>query len=302
MKLAKLIFIISFAILKFWSLNSFAQVPPPSIVIDGNANLINGSNGIPLPYWLKAGQTLAAGQNVYSISGLEFTITGSALDFSQVLKVTTVQTVPTGKAWKIESYSQLPPNLTTGTTTYTVSGTFSVPIGVNQVCMNVWGAGGGGGYGWVSGTYTGGGGGGGGGYSYQCFAVSPFTSYAVTVGVGGTSGNTNTQSSNGGNSSVGGLISAGGGVGGWGSGGYGSPYSDGGAGGTGTNSGSNGANGTSSGGAGGNGGGGGGNGGTGGVGNPGTGTTGGVPGGGGGGSNYNASGGSGGNGKVIITW
>ena len=40
---------------------------------------------------------------VQSISVIEFTVNSNSLEFSQVKKVTTVETVPAGKIWKIES-------------------------------------------------------------------------------------------------------------------------------------------------------------------------------------------------------
>lgn len=77
----------------------------PIIAIDGNNILAdeNASAGLKLPAWLKSGQTLAKGQSVYSISVIEFTVNGTALDYSQNLSVTTVQTVPANKVWKIEA-------------------------------------------------------------------------------------------------------------------------------------------------------------------------------------------------------
>lgn len=101
-----------------------------------------------------------------------------------------------------------------GTQTFTVSGTYTVPAGVTSISIEVVGAGGNGGG-------NGGGGGGGGGYSSGTFTVTPSSTLAVTVG----------NSSNG-TSTVGMLISATGGgdgtsvsnpnIGGGGAGGVGS--------------------------------------------------------------------------------
>lgn len=83
----------------------------PYIKIDNNSVLADqSSNGISLPAWLNAGQTLAADANVYSISVLEFSVNGTQMDFSQSLSVTTVQTVPANKVWKIESVFFQNPN------------------------------------------------------------------------------------------------------------------------------------------------------------------------------------------------
>lgn len=75
----------------------------PVIKIDGNPVSVNPITGLQLPAWLKTGQTLAADQDAYSISVIEFTINGAGLEYSQTLVVTSIQTVPAGKTWKIES-------------------------------------------------------------------------------------------------------------------------------------------------------------------------------------------------------
>jgi hypothetical protein len=300
--LKSLIFPVLFAILPF---AGYSQCQP-YIMVDGSPVIANSVNeaGLTLPLWLRAGQTLAADQMVYSISVLEFTENGTSLEYSQVIKVTTVLTVPAGKVWKVESILKKPSFSTAGGVTYSQTGTytFTVPACANQICIEVWGAGGGGGY---AGCYKAGGGGGG-GYGQDCFTVTPGATYTVTVGAGGASGATGTWSSPcyqglagsaGGNSSVGSLISANGGAGGGGSNGTG------GAGGSSTAniniSGGNGmaVNCASRGGMGGNGG----LGGAAGCGNGGSGI---APGGGGagGGTNQNSSGGVGADGKVVITW
>lgn len=93
------------------------------------------------------------------------------------------------------------------------SGTFTVPVGITRIMIEVWGGGGGGTVG-VSGSY-GGSGGAGGGYGKNIFTVIPGTIYTVTVGSGGT-GSCTLSPNSGGTSSFGSLISAtgGGGVGG----------------------------------------------------------------------------------------
>lgn len=64
--------------------------------------------------------------------------------------------------------------------------TFTVPVGVTTITVDVWGGGGGGGDGGYD-EWIGGGGGGGGGYSRGIFTVVPGTSYTVIVGWGGAS-------------------------------------------------------------------------------------------------------------------
>ncbi|MFZ5858219.1 MAG: MBG domain-containing protein [Chloroflexota bacterium] len=96
--------------------------------------------------------------------------------------------------------------------TFTTSGTWVAPAGVNTVTVEVWGGGGRGGS--ISGGYgeAVAGGGGGGGYSRKTITVVPGTSYAYVVGAGSTSTspggdsyfiNTSTVLAKGGNSSTG---------------------------------------------------------------------------------------------------
>lgn len=118
------------------------------------------------------------------------------------------------------------PAATGGIQEFTTSGTFTVPSGVAQVLVRLWGAGGGGG---GSAQYVaGGGGGGGGGYSSRIVQVSPGASYSVIVGPGGAAGtngpdagdiSSGSNGGNGGGSQFGFtliLLSAGGGMGGTG--------------------------------------------------------------------------------------
>ena len=78
----------------------FAQ-NDPILLIDNDT--VSMKSGLSLPYWLKAGQTIALGTNVKSASVVEFTIDSNELQFSNIISVKTLQTVPTGKAWKIEA-------------------------------------------------------------------------------------------------------------------------------------------------------------------------------------------------------
>jgi hypothetical protein len=83
---------------------------------------------------------------------------------------------------------------------FDTNGSFVVPGGVTRIMVELWGGGGGG----SDSVY--GGGGGGGGYGKQLLNVIPGTTNQVTVGQGGSS------STNGGNSSFGGLVNATGGI------------------------------------------------------------------------------------------
>ncbi len=192
----------------------------PFILIDGNAIIAdeNDPDGLRLPTWLKAAQTLNVGQYVYSISVIEFTINGTALDYSANLKIPTDgTTVPSGKVWKIEAiHKNVAIPSFAGRYSYTVAGTFTF---VSPPCslmanIRVYGAGGGGSGGW-SGccTYPAGGGGGGGGYAEGFYLLPPSTSYTVVVGNGGNAGTVNGNGTDGTSSSVSVVsISASGGI------------------------------------------------------------------------------------------
>jgi hypothetical protein len=196
----------------------------PSLIIDSTE--IQFSE-VSMPYWLKAGQRIGLGVNAKTVSVLEFTINGSSLEFSKVISVTSNQTVPTNKAWKIEgiglnkndtassvgltlnkfnstSGSSNLPSLYISPLKFETVGTYTwkVPPGITAICIEIWG-GGGGALGVTANQNSGGGGGG--GYGYACFNVVPGTNYTINVGVGGSG------SVSGGTSSVGNLISATGG-------------------------------------------------------------------------------------------
>jgi hypothetical protein len=205
----------------------------PSLLIDNLSTQFSESS---LPYWLKAGQTINIGNNAQSVSIIEFTINGVNLEFTQIITLTTAQTVPANKVWKIEAIgliaanSSIPSSIFSGSGTsssaaslptifqspkkFEIPGTYNwtVPPGITSICIEVWSGGGGGGgasYGGLAG------GGGGGGYAYQCFTVVPGTTYSVNVGSGGTAGTSvSTDGTSGGNSSFGNLVVVTGGAGG----------------------------------------------------------------------------------------
>lgn len=188
------------------------------IKIDGNNIIADENNvaGIKLPSWLKTGQTLEKGQYVFSISVIEFTINGTTLDYSQNISVTTIQTVPASKVWKIESIHKDPAMAIPVANTFTSSGTFT-PTCTGTYRVQVWAGGGGGGAGNSCDGYYGGGGGAG-GYAEGNFFLTGGTAYTVTVGAAGATGggnSSNVSGGAGGTSSVGTIgISATGGAGG----------------------------------------------------------------------------------------
>jgi hypothetical protein len=169
----------------------------PSLLID---NVSTQFSNVSLPYWLKAGQTIEIGINAKSVSILEFTVNGTALEFSQAVALISSQTVPANKVWKIEGIGLIDTNISFPSSSTTLGGSansvallpsifqspkkfettgtynWKVPPGVTSICIEVWGGGG-------SGAFFGEGGpGGGGGYGYQCFNVIPGTNYIVSVG------------------------------------------------------------------------------------------------------------------------
>ena len=205
--------IILFTLLAFASLNSNAQ-RTASLIIDSTSIKFQGD--LSLPYWVNAGKTVALGIDAVSVSILEFNIDSSDLTFNQVIHLTLPDTVPSGKAWKIEAIGLRPtfldissngstpiyPSIFSSPVTFSNAGTHSwtVPPGITQICVEVWGGGGMGGRGFSSPTRVGGGGGGG-SYGYECFSVLEGVTYTVVVGNG-----------QGGSSSFGNVITANGGA------------------------------------------------------------------------------------------
>ena len=201
-----------------------------------NSDTVYFSGSITLPYWVPAGSTIKILDSINSISVIEFKDSANNLIYSRAISISKTigqQTVSTGKTWKIEAIglkfpilqssgggsgggfgtsvttvtktiNSVLPTILTSPKTFNSAGTYSwtVPTGVTNVCIEVWGSGGSGGNLRSSSSYltTGiiGFGGGGGGYGYQCFNVVPGTTYQVIIG--------------GGASSIGNLISATGGT------------------------------------------------------------------------------------------
>jgi hypothetical protein len=196
------------------STSAFFAQNNPTLLID---NVSNTFTNVSLPYWLLEGQTINLGANAKSVSILEFTVANNEMLFSRAVALTSVQTVPMGKVWKIEAIGLKESNTnllgsasssTSSATTelptifkspkkYEVVGTYSwkVPPGVTTICVEVW-SGGGGGSSDIAYQARGGG-----GYGYDCFSVTPGTNYSINVGAGGVR-------ADGGTSSFGDLIYA----------------------------------------------------------------------------------------------
>lgn len=90
-------------ILLIFSLKLNAQNDGAFIIIDSTNTLFK--SGLSFPYWLKAGQTVAPGTDVKSISIIEFAIDtlNGTLKFSQSINLKSTSKVPVNKTWKIES-------------------------------------------------------------------------------------------------------------------------------------------------------------------------------------------------------
>jgi hypothetical protein len=95
---------------------------------------------------------------------------------------------------------------------FTTNGTITVPAGVNFYDVTAIGAGGGGGAGEGLNTGAGGGGGGAGASIRRRVTVTPLSTYAVTIGVGGNGGTVGVAATDGTATTFGSLVSANGGI------------------------------------------------------------------------------------------
>lgn len=188
----------------FLSISSLGQ-SSSELIIDNASTLFSN---ISFPYWLKSGQTINIGANTKTISVLEFNVDNNSLEFSKVLSINSLQTVPVNKVWKIESVglnntnsnlnlpnasalegsstnSSLIPTIYQSPKKFETPGVYNwvVPPGVTSICVEVWGGGGRSYYALIQGT-TYRASGGGGGYGYKCLTVTPGTLYSITVGNG----------------------------------------------------------------------------------------------------------------------
>lgn len=99
--------------------------------------------------------------------------------------------------------------------TRAATSTWTVPVGITRILVEIWGAGGGGG-GNTSTTTQGGGGGGGGEFRKGMFVVTPGQSFTLTVGRGGSGGSGGAGGTAGTATSFGNLMTANGGLQGFG--------------------------------------------------------------------------------------
>ncbi len=141
------------------------------------------------------------------------TVTGALLAAGDLPAGIPVVLVFSGTAWILvgPSLSQVQSATAGNQQFFTASGTFVVPAGVTKLFVRVVGGGGGGARGGAAYGLSGGGGGAG-GYAEKIIATTPGTSWAVTIGAGGSRGAT--VGGTGGTSSFGANISATGGFGG----------------------------------------------------------------------------------------
>ncbi len=142
------IYVLALLVLILYLPNRLVSQCRPTIVIDGNSTVVTA--GLTLPYWLTAGQTISIGEGVTSISILRFTLNGGNLTMSNVISVTSSQTVPSGEVWKIEAIAQNAKAAMTITAvgmtsprSYSTAGTYTfvVPAGVSSICVEAWGGG-----------------------------------------------------------------------------------------------------------------------------------------------------------------
>ena len=214
---------------------TFAYAPTGSTITSasitsgsGTVTITNSNTRLSFTPPSSAGSTVINYVLSYSQDGVASTSEGE-------ITVTTSIQRPT-IAWSSPTYGNdiLDASCTTGAATQTTDGatrrivftapsqttgstgcTFTPPVGVTSIEVLVVGGGGGGG-----GRFVGGGGGAGGLRTNSNFAVSPGTSYAITVGAGGAGGANSTTAANAmgtsGSSSVFSSITAAGGGGGGG--------------------------------------------------------------------------------------
>lgn len=110
-----------------------------NIIINGTD--VDVSQDVSFPYWLDSMATIEIGSQVVSISALEFNIVptnnGNNLVFIQTKNITSNETVPNGKTWKIEAVfldstvSNTTNSSTSSITTTNIIG-FSLGLGVHS--------------------------------------------------------------------------------------------------------------------------------------------------------------------------
>jgi len=120
------IFILAcFSILSSYSLNA------QTIIVNGSSVSVANTD-VTFPFWLDSGSTIEIGDHVISISALEFNIVpnnnGNSLVYVQTKLITTLETVPNGKTWKLEGVllDSSINNNTTNSSQVNVSGGLSV--------------------------------------------------------------------------------------------------------------------------------------------------------------------------------
>lgn len=175
---ARKIKVVTLFLLMFAFQNNLSSQCKPMIKIDGKATVVDFTDGfgLALPFWLTENQTLAIGSSVNSISVIEFKVNGTTLEFSRVINVTSTagETVPQSYVWKIESVAKQNNSSTYNKATFSKSGSYSwiVPDCAEEICIDLWGAGGS----LITGT-----------------SVQVAGSYGVTGGSGGAAGGSPTS-------------------------------------------------------------------------------------------------------------
>lgn len=83
---------------------AFSYVKAQTILVNGTS--VSVSQDVTFPFWLDSTTTIQLGSGVVSISALEFNIVpttnGNSLIFVQAKIITSQETVPNGKTWKLE--------------------------------------------------------------------------------------------------------------------------------------------------------------------------------------------------------
>ena len=97
-------------VFRFFILTSFSvlfnfSLIAQTIIVNGSSVSVANTD-VTFPFWLDSGSTIEIGDHVISISALEFNIiannNGNSLVYVQTKLITTLETVPSGKTWKLE--------------------------------------------------------------------------------------------------------------------------------------------------------------------------------------------------------
>ena len=178
---------------KTWKITSASHV---TIKVDGidwptiRKEIWGGDISITnnLPIWVSEGKIISWTDNNY-ISVLEFNVVPiSSTTGDGSSNSTSAATNSFGNVIPSSDSNSSIPSIFDSPKVFTTGGTWIVPPGVTNICIEAWGKGGDGGNSDENeNLYKRGGGGGGGAYGYDCFSVTPGATLNITINDTGTS-------------------------------------------------------------------------------------------------------------------